>query len=78
MKRLEFLGAIGLLLAPTLPKAKEEKPNTNHNERMRIKGNGEYLFLQSSGNLGIGTVCPNYDMKLYIFDPEKHFICNCS
>lgn len=60
MKRLEFLGAIGLLLAPTLSKDNKSKVIS---EKARITSNGKFM-LESSGNLGIGTINPSYKFNV--------------
>ena len=80
MKRSSFIKSLGALAgAAFIPKPKPERltlPNhtsnadmsigVNNVERMRIKSDGTYLFIPSSGNLGMGTTTPNAELKLTI------------
>jgi hypothetical protein len=77
MKRLDFIKSLGTLAGVALtPKSKPEKltlPNHTSNadmsigvngvERMRVRSDGTYLFIQSSDNVGMSITNPNTKLK---------------
>lgn len=66
MKRKKFLSSLGLIAgAAFIPESKPERLKITHSgyegigvERMRITSNGTHLFMQSSGNVGMGILNP--------------------